>query len=260
MRELCGTTDLKVGSFVFEFATPGIGYILKVAGADFMALDLEHSGLTFETAKSMVAYARAASLPIAIRVPSTDTKDLARAADVGADAIIVPNVTDEAAARRIVHALKYAPDGQRGVYLGNMHDRYQPGGLAEKAPAANAHIAVLAQIESAAGVADADKIAAVEGIDCLWLGHMDLSCSLGTPGQFDTPAFHDAVRRVVDAARGRGKSAARLAQSAEEGVELHRLGFDMLSLASDVVMLRSAWTRGIAALRAAAGGSAGPPS
>jgi 2-dehydro-3-deoxyglucarate aldolase/4-hydroxy-2-oxoheptanedioate aldolase len=251
MRELCGTNALKIGSLVFELATPGIGYILEAAGADFMVLDLEHSGFGYETAKSVVAYARAAALPIAIRVPSTDAKDLARAADVGADAVMVPNVADEAAARRIVHALKYAPVGLRGVYLNNMHDRYRPGSLAEKAPTANAHLAVLAQIESASGVADAEKIAAIDGIDCLWLGHMDLSCSLGTPGRFDTPTFADALRRVVDAARGRGKSAARLVQSAEEGAEAHRQGFDMLSLSNDVAVLRAAWSGGIAALRTA---------
>lgn len=168
-----------IGHFVFEFATPGIGYLIRNAGADFAVFDLEHSASSFETAKLVVLSARAAGLPLVVRVPSREVKDLARACDIGADGIMAPMVGSADEARDIVAAVKYSPDGRRGVGQVQMHDRYRIGPFAEKAAAANAGIAVLVQIESRAGAEAADAIASVPGVDRLWLGHMDLSCSLG---------------------------------------------------------------------------------
>jgi 2-keto-3-deoxy-L-rhamnonate aldolase RhmA len=244
------TTKPKFGHFIVEFATPGIGHILKSAGCDFVLFDMEHSGFGFETAKSAIRYMEAAALPAIVRVPSKEYHHIARAADMGAEGIMLPMVGTAAEARQIVSSMKYTPEGRRGVALGIAHDRYQPGSIKAKFEAANKRTTLFAQIETAEGVANADKIAAVPGVDCLWIGHMDLSVSLGVPGEFDNPKFHQAVVKVAAAARKHGKSLGRLVPNVEQGEALYRLGFDFICYSGDVWVLHDALAGALSALRA----------
>ena len=249
LRKLFSSDAIPIGHLIFEFATPGIGYLVKNASADFMIFDLEHSGFTFETAKRAIVSARAAGLPIVVRVASHDAKDLARACDIGADGVMVPVVRSAEQARSIVAAVKYSPEGRRGVGMLQMHDRYRAGAFADKARAANEAMVVIIQIESGDGADAADAIAALPGVDCLWVGHMDLSCSLGTPGSFDTPQFRAAVDKVVAATKRHGKRAGRLAPNASECAALAAAGFDCLALGTDTSVYLSALAQGIDALR-----------
>ena len=250
LRALLASDAIPVGHLIFEFATPGIGYMVRNAGADYLILDLEHSGFSFETAKLAVLSARAAQLPIVVRVPSHDSKDLSRACDVGGDGVMAPNVSSAAEAKAIVEAVKYVPQGRRGVGTVQMHDRYRAGPFAEKAHAANEAMCVIVQIESQAGARDADAIAAVPGVDCLFVGHMDLSCSLGTPGQFDTPQFGGAVESVLAACRRHRKRAGRMARNVDEAVALAAAGFDCLALGTDTQVYQTALAQGITDLHA----------
>ena len=93
LRSLIGTPTTKVGTFLFEFATPGIGQILKAAGADFAVLDMEHTGFGFETVRQVVRYCQAAMLPLVVRVPSQQRHHISRALDTGADGVMVPIVS-----------------------------------------------------------------------------------------------------------------------------------------------------------------------
>jgi 2-dehydro-3-deoxyglucarate aldolase/4-hydroxy-2-oxoheptanedioate aldolase len=249
LRALFASNAVPIGHLLFEFATPGIGYLARNAGADFLIFDMEHSGFSFESAKLGVLAARAAQIPIVVRVPSHDGKDLARACDIGADGVMAPLVDSVAEARAIVAAVKYAPEGRRGVGQLQMHDRYRAGPFLDKARAANDSMTVIVQIESGAGADDADAIAALPGVDCLWIGHMDLSCALGAPGQFDTPQFQNAVDKVLTAARRHRKRAGRLARNAEEGIALARAGFDCLALGTDTNVYQTALAQGIGTLR-----------
>ena len=85
IKELTRSKDLKVGNFIVEFATPGIGHILKAAGLDFAFFDMEHSGFSFETLKSVIRYFEAAGIPAIVRVPAQEHDMLARACDMGAE-------------------------------------------------------------------------------------------------------------------------------------------------------------------------------
>src|SRR5262245_21994830 len=102
----------KLGHFVVEFATPGIGHILKSAGCDFVLFDLEHSGFGYETVKSALRYFEAADLPAIVRVPSQEYHHVARAMDMGSEGLMVPMVGNAEQARRIVDAMKYDPAGK----------------------------------------------------------------------------------------------------------------------------------------------------
>ena len=120
---------------------------------------------------------------------------------MGAEGLMLPMVGSAAEARHILNSMKYTPEGGRGVALQVAHDRYRPGAVADKFAAANRRSTLFCQIETAEGVKNADAIAALPGVDCLWVGHFDLSVSLGVPGEFGSKKFTDAIARVAAAAR-----------------------------------------------------------
>ncbi len=198
-----------IGTLLFEFFTPGIGHILREAGCDFAIVDMEHSGLDYGELKRVVRYFEAADLACVVRIPAPG-EHIGRALDVGADAIMVPMVGSEAAAAEIVRSAKYHPAGARGIAQQIGHDRYSSIAMVENLSRANLETAVFAQIETADGVKNAKTIASIQCVDCLWLGHADLSAALGRPGDFDTSTFKTAVAAVVEAARSSGKAAGRL--------------------------------------------------
>ncbi|MEE8271309.1 MAG: aldolase/citrate lyase family protein [Alphaproteobacteria bacterium] len=249
LKRMAATKDLKLGHFIVEFATPGIGQILKAAGCDFVLFDTEHSGFGYETMKSALRYMQAAELPTIVRVPSKEYHHIARAADMGAEGIMLPMVGTADEARHILDCMKYTPAGHRGVALQVAHDRYRPGPVLDKLAAANEFTTLFAQIETREGVDNADAIAAVDGVDCLWIGHFDLSASLGIPGRFDHPEFLAAIATVAKACKKRKKALGRLVPTADDGVALYKGGFDFICYSGDVWVLLGALSEALADIR-----------
>lgn len=259
LRSQCQTKSAKYGHFIVEFATPGIGHILKNAGCDFVLFDMEHSGFSFETVKNAIRYFDAARLPAIVRVPSKAYDHMARVADMGAEGIMAPMVDTADEARAMVANIKYPPVGRRGVALGVAHDAYaSSGAVADRLTAANARVCLFAQIETEAGVQNVDAIAAVEGVDCLWVGHFDLSASLGIAGQFEHPRFLKAIDAVVAACAKHNKALGRLTPDSQTGVEYSARGFDYLCWSGDVWALQAAIRGGIDAMRAGIDAAAQP--
>lgn len=256
LKEMARKRELKVGHFIVEFATPGIGHLLKNAGCDFVLFDCEHSGFHNETIKNVIRYFEAARLPAIVRVPSREYHHIARALDMGAEGLMTPLVGTAAEAESIVQAVKYGPRGSRGVGLGLAHDNYSGGDVMEKLAAANERTTLFVQIETAEGVENAEAIAAVDGVDCLWVGHFDLSTSLGVPGQFGSDEFTGAVRRVHAAARKHGKAFGRLVPDVKTGVQLFADGFDFICYSGDVWMYQAALTQAVGEIRGGCSGEA----
>jgi 2-keto-3-deoxy-L-rhamnonate aldolase RhmA len=250
LKDMAGVRTPKFGHFVVEFATPGIGHILKSAGCDFVLFDLEHSGFSMETVKNALRFFEAADLPAIVRVPARDYHFIARACDMGAEGIMLPMVGSVAEAKHIVESVKYHPAGKRGVGLQIAHDRYRPGSVADKFTAANQRTTIFCQIETAEGVENADAMAALDGVDCLWVGHFDLSVSLGVPGDFANPIFTDAIARVAAATQKHGKALGRLVPDVATGIEVNNLGFDFVCYSGDVWVLHNALAAAISELRA----------
>jgi 2-keto-3-deoxy-L-rhamnonate aldolase RhmA len=249
LKEMTRTGEAKLGHFIVEFATPGIGHIVKSAGCDFVLFDLEHSGFGFETVKSAMRYFEAAQLPAIVRVPSKEYHHIARACDMGAEGIMIPMVGTAAEAKSVADCMKYHPLGKRGVALGVAHDNYRGGPVAEKLAAANERTTLFCQIETAEGAENAGKIAAVEGVDCLWVGHFDLSVSLGIPGRFDHPKFLEAIDKTIAATKKHKKALGRLVPTTDLGISLYKQGFDFCCYSGDVWVLQNALTEAIAKLR-----------
>src|SRR5207244_12962932 len=142
---------------------------------------------------------------------------LARPLDLGAMGIMIPMVESEEQARLFVRSAKYPPDGGRGAAFGVAHDDYEGGDVAAKMTSANAEVLLIGLIETATGIENVEKIAAVDGLDVLWIGHFDLTNSMGIPGQFTHPKFLRAVDSVLEASRRPRKAPGLIAADAETG-------------------------------------------
>jgi len=131
------------------------------------------------------------------------------------------------------------------------YDRFTAGPTQEKLAEQNARTTLFAQIETADGVKNAEAIAAIDGVDCLWVGHFDLSCSLGIPGKFDHPDFTGAIETVIAAGRKAGKSLGRLVPDVASGTELYKQGFDFIAYSADAWVLGDALSGALRDLREA---------
>ena len=234
-RALAGETVL--GAMIFEFFVPGIPQILRNAGAEYAIYDMEHGGLGLETLKMLAAASRGTGVAPMVRVPRGEYHFIARALDVGAQGIMVPMVESAEQARGIANAARYPRKGRRGAAFGFAHDDYEPGDPELKMREANRRNLVIAQIETEKGLEAVEEIAAVEGIDCLWLGHFDLTNFLGIPGQFDNPLFTAAVERIVAAGRKHNKALGFMAADASLARQYRKLGFNMIASGTDQGLL-----------------------
>src|SRR3954453_7406087 len=187
------------GTMAFELFTPGLMAALEAAGADFALLDTEHSGVGIETIKTQIAASRGLDIVPMVRVPGCHYHLIAPVLDAGAMGIMVPMVETEEQARQIASWCRYPPTGVRGSAFGMAHDDYTGGDVTEKMRIANQRTLVVGLVETARGIANIDRIMAVEGIDIGWLGHFDLTASMGIPGQFDHPDFLRAVDSLIAA-------------------------------------------------------------
>ena len=227
------------GAMVFECFTPGISSILANAGAQFVIHDMEHTGLGFESLKWLFASAR--GLPIApmVRVPRNQYSYIARALDLGARGVMVPMVESAAQAFDMVQASRYPPHGRRGAAFGFAQCDYQTGDLEQLMAGYHKRTLLIAQIETERGLEALDAIAAIDGIDVLWLGHFDLSNFMGIAGQFDHPAFDEAFRRVAEVASRHGKTAGFMASSAAWIARAQEAGYRMIAAGTDTGILQA---------------------
>jgi len=249
VKRLLAGGGIALGTMVFEFGTPGIGRIIASSGADFVLFDMEHTGWSTETLKSLFAACGGTNLVPMARVPAAQYHFIARALDVGAMGIMVPMVESEEQARLVAQSAKYPPVGRRGAAFGVAHDDYAGGDVAEKIRTANAEGLLIAQIETVAGLEEVERIAAVDAIDVLWIGHFDLTNSLGIPADFEHPAYLAAVQRVLNACRQHHKAAGFMVASPEEAREKLDQGFRCLAYWGDLWIYQQALSAAMQRIR-----------
>lgn len=241
--------SVSMGVMVMEFATTGIGRLSAEAGAEFAVFDMEHTGWSLETIKMLIATSRGGDLVPIVRPPVTDYHHIAHAMDVGAMGLLIPLVGSAEQIRFAIECATYPPRGKRGCAFGMSHDDYRPTNLGENMRHANENVLVVAQIETAEGLANVDAIAAVDGVDALWIGQYDLTTSLGIPGRFDHPKFTDAVKRVVEACHRHGKAATLAGLDVAELAAGPANGFRMLVYLADLWIYQQALRRCFGTIR-----------
>ena len=249
VKRTLASGGVSLGTMVFEFNTTGVARIAGVAGAEFAIFDQEHTGWSVETIRMLVATAGAANLVPMVRVPAAQYHLIARTLDVGVQGVMVPLVESVEQARTIVSSAKYPPIGRRGAAFGVAHDDYDNSDFLGTIAKSNEELLLIAQIETAAGVQDVDAIARVEGIDCLWVGHFDLTNSMGIPGQFDNPEYTDAIERVVEACNRHGKAAGFMPTTPDMAVDYIERGFRAIAYSGDLWLYQTALRNGLGEIR-----------
>ena len=209
--------ELLVGQLVLEFFTPGLGPMLAACGLDFMIFDMEHGRCDIGLLEQMIASCRGSAIVPMVRVPDLNSSPLARVLDLGARGVMVPRVETREQTEEIVHALKYAPTGRRGVATGIAHDIYRPAG-AEFFAQSNEEIPIIIQVETVRAFENLEAIVSVQGVDVAWIGHYDLTVSMGIPAQFDHPRLMQAMDDLVAACNRHGVAPGFLPPTPESAV------------------------------------------
>jgi 2-keto-3-deoxy-L-rhamnonate aldolase RhmA len=208
-------------------------------GFDFLWIEMEHSPITLETAREMILATRALKAVPLIRVPVNELWTAKRALDTGALGVIFPFTSTPELARQAVAACKYAPAGRRGSGPGLASFRWPAPGEGYHR-FADRNVVVIILIEDAEGVEQVDEIAAVPGIDAIYIGTSDLSYSLGHGGRQNHPVVREAIDKIVAAAQRHGVPVGRPAGSPEAIKDYLKSGFTVFQSPSEVGLMRRA--------------------
>ena len=165
---------------------------------------------------------------------------------------MVPMVETAEQARLVVAAAKYPPEGERGAAFGVAHDDYDAAeDVVSGMQNANDETLVIAQIETQRGIENVEEIAAIEGVDVLWIGHNDLTNSLGIPGQFDHPDYLRATDHFLEACRRSGKAPGIMSTGVNEARAQLEQGFRCVAYWGDIWLYTTALREGLASIREA---------
>jgi len=211
-----------------------------LAGFDWLLVDLEHGGGDDSTFLQQQLAAQAHGVPVLVRVESGERIRAGRALDLGAAGVMVPRLESAAEARQAVRHVRYPPSGDRGVAT---YNRACGFGLRPEMLDAEPGLCVI-QVESRDAVERIEEIAAVDGIDVLFVGPRDLSHDLGVPGDTSAPAFRSALKRVL----ATGIPAGILAPDAVTARRYADEGFRFVGIGSDASLLAASARRVVEAL------------
>ena len=212
--------------------------VLGVAGFDWILLDGEHSPNDVSTfIPQLMALKDSPSAPV-VRPTSNNEVEMKRLLDAGFYNFLVPFVESADEALRAVRATRYPPQGVRGVSVSQRSNRY--GTVPDYFKSINDHICVMVQIESRAGVAAARDIAAVDGVDCIFVGPSDLAANLGHLGNAGHPDVQQVIASVFADAKACGKPIGILAPVEADARRYIQMGATFVAVGSDLGVFRSA--------------------
>ena len=212
--------------------------VCAAAGFDWLLLDLEHGAGGEEQVRATVPAAAAYGVPTVVRVESEARIRAGRVLDAGAAGVMLPRLETADEVRAAIAHLHYPPRGDRGIATYNRACRFglDPGALER----ANDEVLGIVQIESARAVSNAAEIAALDGVDVLFVGPRDLSHDLEVPGQVDAPAFVEALDEVRSAARKHGKACGLLVPDGAAAAAKTADGWTFITIGSDSTLLAAA--------------------
>jgi 2-keto-3-deoxy-L-rhamnonate aldolase RhmA len=219
---------------------PTVAEVSASQDVDFALIDTEHTTITLETVENMARAIDAADSPTdtIIRVPWNDHVRLKRVLDIGIDGVMVPMIDTAAEARELIDAMRYPPEGSRGIASGRAAEYGEQ--FTEYVKNANGSFTTIAQIESREGLQNVDDIAAVEGIDALFVGPADMSGALGVFGEDDPDELTEAMDRVVNAAAAADIAVGTLTIDTDAVADRIERGFDFLIVGKDTSSLADA--------------------
>jgi 4-hydroxy-2-oxoheptanedioate aldolase len=247
-RERLQRGELSLGVGVRILRSVEVAKAMQTIGYDWLFIDLEHGALSIETASQMCVAALDADISPIVRVPNGEYSLATRLLDNGALGIVIPHVETADEARIITDRLRYPPKGHRGVFSITPQFAYKPA--SEMTTVLNSSNLIVVMLESANAIANADSIAAIDGVDVLLIGTNDLCLEMQIPGELGNEKIVDAYGRVIAACHKHGKWAGMggvyneelMARYVEMGVRFiiagGDLGFLMDSAAKRASLLR----------------------
>ena len=244
LKKILVSNRLTVGSWI-TLGNVGIAEIMAGAGFDWLVVDLEHSVISIDVAGDMIRTIDLCGVSPLVRLTSNDPDQIKRVMDAGAHGVIVPMVNRTEDAERAVAAVRYAPDGTRGVGLA----RAQGYGarFREYYDWQKENSVVIVQIEHKDALENLEEILTVPGVDGFIIGPYDLSCSMGIPGEFDHPDYVAAAKHIRDMGERLGVSAGLHIvepdlQQLEQSV---RDGYTFIAYSVDIRMLDCSCREGL---------------
>jgi 4-hydroxy-2-oxoheptanedioate aldolase len=210
--------------------------IVALAGFDWVLIDLEHGAGGEQDVIAQLQAISATPTAALVRVESHDKRRIHRVLDMGAEGVICPHIDDALQARDAVDGIRYPPHGSRGVAKMVRATGFGKDFNAYYAQS-NDDILGVMQVESPEALLHLDEIAAIDGVDVLFIGPADLSMSLGIFGQFDHPLFVDAVNATVAAAERAGKATGILLFNPDDYARYFELGIRMIACGADATFV-----------------------
>lgn len=208
--------------------SPMIVELVGHIGFDFALIDAEHGPAGIESCEHMVRAADSVGLPIFIRVAMNIRQNILRYLDIGALGVMLPQINTRAEAEAVVEAVKYPPQGRRGLGPVRAADYGLTIPLKEYTLNANQEILVAIQVETVAAVSNLDELLAVEGIDVFFIGPADLSASMGYVGQMNHPEVQTMIEKLVHRIHAAGRVAGTVAYNHEALAKAKELGFHLI--------------------------------
>ncbi|WP_174804060.1 HpcH/HpaI aldolase family protein [Martelella limonii] len=246
-RKTCISFERVIGTFS-AIPHPVAVEIAATSGAAFLCIDCEHAQIGRERVEDMIRAADLHRVPAMVRVPGHQPEAIASALDAGAAGVLVPRVSTAGEARAAVAATRFPPVGRRGVGPGRAAGYgYR---IAETLKSANETVVLAIQIETAEGLANVEEIAAVEGIDVIFIGPGDLSVAIDAMGPDNAEKLNAAIRQIADTARAAGKAVGIFRPDGSDVAAWETAGISFYIIGSDAMMLASGLAAGLgAALR-----------
>ena len=199
LRDLYAAGKPAIGTF-FSSGNAAMMECLGYTGLDFAVIDTEHGPFDTETMQDLIRAAEHAGLAPVVRIADVTHKEIQRAADCGAQGLIIPCLRSLDDFKKAVDLAKYAPAGNRGFLKGRGagfgYAEWTKGPLEEYFAKSNEKLMLIPQCETVEALEQIEEIAALPGVDGIFIGPFDLSISMGIPGQFDNPDFKAAMERI----------------------------------------------------------------
>jgi 4-hydroxy-2-oxoheptanedioate aldolase len=246
-RKTCIDKTLLIGTFA-AIPHPVAIEVIAASGVDFLCIDWEHSQISRERIEDLIRAADVHRVPAMVRVPGHAPESIASVLDAGAAGVLVPRVSTVAQAKAAVLATRYPPIGERGVGPGRAaaYGYRIPDYLAK----ANAELVLAIQVETAEGLANIADIAAVDGIDVIFIGPGDLSVSIDAMGPAGKERLDAAIETIAKTALTAGKTVGIFRPLPDDINAWSKAGISFFLLASDTMFLGASLAVGIAEARA----------
>ena len=234
-----------VGTFC-HLGGPAVAECLSLSGLDYVVIDTEHGPFLEESTGEMIRAIQLHSAEAFVRVRDASRAAVLHALDLGARGVVVPDVHSVEEARKLVHHAKYFPLGARGfAFSRSAQYGFSPDltPLGDYFEAVNRRTILMPQCETAGALEHIEEIAALDGIDGIFVGPYDLSVALGAPARFADPRFVEALDRVLGACRASGKLAFIYANSLSEAADCFARGYQGAAVGTDAAFLVQAVKR-----------------